>query len=170
MRWNGVWLVHKKVAEGAVKIFMDGQIFHFYESRHPQTLSSGQSRLGRGKSRKGAEAAAVFFGLLSFYHMKTFERLVWCHCDVIFTCFSLQLCHVAIWGSIASWFIFLLLYCIPGVALYIAPHMIGQVWFRFPLLGIDHRGLGWSRAQWVSGSVGEIGNIKLSSSFLVSSF
>ncbi|XP_074619710.1 phospholipid-transporting ATPase IA-like isoform X2 [Acropora palmata] len=36
------------------------------------------------------------------------------------------LCHVAIWGSIASWFIFLLLYCIPGVALYIAPHMIGQ--------------------------------------------
>ena len=39
-----------------------------------------------------------------------------------------QLCHVAIWGSIASWFIFLLIYCIPGIALYIAPDMIGQVW------------------------------------------
>ncbi|XP_078356383.1 phospholipid-transporting ATPase IA-like [Oculina patagonica] len=36
------------------------------------------------------------------------------------------LCHVAIWGSIASWFIFLLIYCIPGMALYIAPDMIGQ--------------------------------------------
>ncbi|XP_020607971.1 phospholipid-transporting ATPase IA-like [Orbicella faveolata] len=36
------------------------------------------------------------------------------------------LCHVAIWGSIASWFIFLLIYCIPGLALYIAPDMIGQ--------------------------------------------
>lgn len=36
------------------------------------------------------------------------------------------LCHVAIWGSIASWFIFLLIYCIPDIALYIAPHMIGQ--------------------------------------------
>ena len=42
--------------------------------------------------------------------------------------FSSQLCHVAIWGSIASWFIFLLIYCIPGIALYIAPDMIGQVW------------------------------------------
>lgn len=42
--------------------------------------------------------------------------------------FSSQLCHVAIWGSIASWFIFLLIYCIPGLALYIAPDMIGQVW------------------------------------------
>lgn len=36
------------------------------------------------------------------------------------------LCHVAIWGSIASWFIFLLIYCIPGLALYIAPDMMGQ--------------------------------------------
>lgn len=41
--------------------------------------------------------------------------------------FSWQLCHVAIWGSIASWFIFLLIYCIPDIALYIAPDMIGQV-------------------------------------------
>ena len=44
------------------------------------------------------------------------------------SCLKLQLCHVAIWGSIASWFIFLLIYCIPDIALYIAPHMIGQVW------------------------------------------
>ena len=44
--------------------------------------------------------------------------------------FPLQLCHVAIWGSIASWFIFLLIYCVPDLALYIAPDMIGQVcWF-----------------------------------------
>lgn len=46
-------------------------------------------------------------------------------------CLKLQLCHVAIWGSIASWFIFLLIYCIPDIALYIAPHMIGQVWNCF---------------------------------------
>lgn len=48
--------------------------------------------------------------------------------------FSLQLCHVAIWGSIASWFIFLLIYCIPGLALYIAPDMMGQVWNLFKTL------------------------------------
>ncbi|XP_031569883.1 phospholipid-transporting ATPase IA-like isoform X2 [Actinia tenebrosa] len=36
------------------------------------------------------------------------------------------LCHLSIFGSIASWFFFLLIYCIPAMALYIAPDMIGQ--------------------------------------------
>ncbi|XP_032231937.1 phospholipid-transporting ATPase IA isoform X2 [Nematostella vectensis] len=35
-------------------------------------------------------------------------------------------CHLSIWGSIASWFIFLLIYCLPGMAFIIAPDMIGQ--------------------------------------------
>ncbi|KXJ22396.1 phospholipid-transporting ATPase IA [Exaiptasia diaphana] len=35
-------------------------------------------------------------------------------------------CYVSIFGSIASWFIFLLIYCLPGMALYIAPDMMGQ--------------------------------------------
>ncbi|KAK2563478.1 Phospholipid-transporting ATPase IA [Acropora cervicornis] len=77
-------------------------------------------------------AASVYHSLLLFYlpcfmlkHEGPFSdgTLVgeWFLGNVVYT-----LCHVAIWGSIASWFIFLLLYCIPAVALYIAPHMIGQ--------------------------------------------
>ena len=58
-----------------------------------------------------------------------YSRVVIVNANLMREClFSLQLCHVAIWGSIASWFIFLLIYCIPGLALYIAPDMIGQVW------------------------------------------
>ncbi|XP_028401460.1 phospholipid-transporting ATPase IA-like isoform X1 [Dendronephthya gigantea] len=36
------------------------------------------------------------------------------------------LCHIAIWGSILSWFIFLLIYCQPFIAEFLAPDMIGQ--------------------------------------------
>jgi hypothetical protein len=44
---------------------------------------------------------------------------------------TFQLCHIAIWGSILSWFIFLLIYCQPFIAEYLAPDMIGQVYDQF---------------------------------------
>ncbi|KAJ7357638.1 Phospholipid-transporting ATPase IA [Desmophyllum pertusum] len=77
-------------------------------------------------------AASVYHSLLLFYlpcfmlkHEAPYSdgEVVgeWFLGNVVYT-----MCHVAIWGSIASWFVFLLIYCIPDIALYIAPDMIGQ--------------------------------------------
>ena len=57
---------------------------------------------------------------------------------------------MAIWGSIASWFIFLLIYCIPDIALYIAPHMIGQVWNCFLSFGNQCNDLMCGKKGYVS--------------------
>lgn len=60
--------------------------------------------------------------------------------NVVYTCVVIAVClkaaieldtwnllsHFAIWGSILSWFLFLLIYCRPLLALKFAPNMIGQ--------------------------------------------
>ncbi|XP_066918904.1 probable phospholipid-transporting ATPase IA isoform X1 [Clytia hemisphaerica] len=60
--------------------------------------------------------------------------------NVVYTCVVIAVClkaaieldtwnilsHFAIWGSIGSWFLFLLIYCRPFIAMTLAPNMIGQ--------------------------------------------
>lgn len=94
---------------------------------------------------------AIYHSILLFYLPKLIfshdiafsEGLVvgqWFVGDVVYTCVVITVClkaaleldlwtiysHFAIWGSIISWFIFLVIYCLPSLALRIAPNMIGQ--------------------------------------------
>jgi phospholipid-transporting ATPase len=60
--------------------------------------------------------------------------------NVVYSCVVITVClkaaleldswtilsHFAIWGSILSWFLFLLIYCTPWLAMKVAPNMVGQ--------------------------------------------
>ncbi|XP_057312716.1 probable phospholipid-transporting ATPase IA isoform X2 [Hydractinia symbiolongicarpus] len=94
---------------------------------------------------------AIYHSILLFYLPRLiFEHDVafsdglvvgqWFVGDVVYTCVVITVClkaaleidtwsiysHISIWGSIISWFIFLLIYCTPLLAMALAPNMIGQ--------------------------------------------
>ncbi|XP_047127134.1 phospholipid-transporting ATPase IB isoform X1 [Hydra vulgaris] len=94
---------------------------------------------------------AIYHSILLFYLPKlVFSKDVafgdglvvgqWFVGNVVYTCVVITVClkaaleldswtiysHLSIWGSIVSWFVFLLIYCSPFVGLLIAPNMIGQ--------------------------------------------
>jgi len=94
---------------------------------------------------------AIYHSILLFYLPKLIfnqdsafsDGLVvgqWFVGNVVYTCVVITVClkaaleidtwtlysHVAIWGSIAAWFLFVLIYCAPILAFMLAPNMIGQ--------------------------------------------
>lgn len=84
--WN--WVSRMNSISHLVSAMGRCSVSYGYDSRHPQTLSSGQSgRLGIGKpSKKEAEAGAVSFRILSFYTYKSVWEvsvmLLWCNVHV----------------------------------------------------------------------------------------
>ena len=94
-----------------------------------------KSRNGIGHLELGMWKTVIVFAFNAFPVKEDFNLRVFL--------FSWQLCHVAIWGSIASWFIFLLIYCIPDIALYIAPDMMGQVCLFSLPTWVHCMGHGW---------------------------